>query len=197
LWNNIIKFLKLKKLGISGVMALLCIACFLGSQASIAKADGSISALPISRGGTGANAAAEARANLNAQEQLISGTNIKTIFGKSLLSSGNISPFVPINSVAKLEPGEQTFIIPSTLAYRFENIIFSVDGGYSFTIEFSMPSWSTSYVDYSCSNGTRNTLFFGNSADAGNKTFTIPSRCFFLEASYKRKWGLFFDQRLS
>ena len=45
----------------------------------------------IANGGTGATSAANARTNLVAQETLVSGTNIKTVGGQSLLGSGNIS----------------------------------------------------------------------------------------------------------
>ena len=48
-------------------------------------------ALAIASGGTGASNAATARANLGAQETLVSGSNIKTINGQSLLGSGDLS----------------------------------------------------------------------------------------------------------
>lgn len=47
--------------------------------------------LGVANGGTGATSAATARTNLVAQETLVSGTNIKTVGGQSLLGSGNIS----------------------------------------------------------------------------------------------------------
>ena len=47
--------------------------------------------LSVANGGTGATNAATARTNLVAQETLVSGTNIKTVGGQSLLGSGNIS----------------------------------------------------------------------------------------------------------
>lgn len=46
--------------------------------------------LAVASGGTGATTASDARTNLSAQETLVSGTNIKTINGTSLLGSGNI-----------------------------------------------------------------------------------------------------------
>jgi hypothetical protein len=45
----------------------------------------------IANGGTGATTAANARTALSAQETLVSGTNIKTVNGTSLLGSGNIA----------------------------------------------------------------------------------------------------------
>ena len=47
--------------------------------------------LGVANGGTGATSAATARTNLVAQETPVSGTNIKTVGGQSLLGSGNIS----------------------------------------------------------------------------------------------------------
>jgi len=45
----------------------------------------------IANGGTGATTASGARSALSAQETLVSGTNIKTVNGTSLLGSGNIA----------------------------------------------------------------------------------------------------------
>ncbi|MDR3116552.1 MAG: hypothetical protein LBT91_01765 [Bifidobacteriaceae bacterium] len=58
------KFLKLKKLGILAIIFLFGICTFISGRISVAKADGSISTLPISRGGTGANSASGALDNL-------------------------------------------------------------------------------------------------------------------------------------
>ncbi len=46
--------------------------------------------LAVANGGTGASTAANARTNLGAQETLVSGTNIKTVSGSSLLGSGEV-----------------------------------------------------------------------------------------------------------
>ena len=47
--------------------------------------------LAIADGGTGASNATDARANLGAQATLVSGTNIKTINGASILGAGNFA----------------------------------------------------------------------------------------------------------
>ena len=47
--------------------------------------------LPLASGGTGASTAAQARTSLDAQQTLVSGTNIKTVNSTSLLGSGNIA----------------------------------------------------------------------------------------------------------
>lgn len=56
-----------------------------------AEAFGEGGILAVEFGGTNADTAAGARTNLGAQVQLVSGTNIKTINGESLLGSGNIT----------------------------------------------------------------------------------------------------------
>ena len=57
-------------------------------EAANAFGEGGI--LAVDHGGTGATTQTEARANLGAQESLVSGTNIKTLNGESLLGSGNL-----------------------------------------------------------------------------------------------------------
>lgn len=49
--------------------------------------------LSVAAGGTGANNTSTARANLGAQATLVSGVNIKSINGESLLGSGDLKPF--------------------------------------------------------------------------------------------------------
>ncbi|MDR3116787.1 MAG: hypothetical protein LBT91_03005 [Bifidobacteriaceae bacterium] len=102
------KFLKFRKLGILGIVFLLCTTCFLSGRISVAKADGSSTVLPIIRGGTGGNSAAEARTNLNAQEILVSNTNIKTVFDQSLLGTGNVTNTG--RNLTTLFPGQSTAI---------------------------------------------------------------------------------------
>lgn len=53
----------------------------------------------VANGGTGATTAANARTNLGAQETLVSGTNIKTVGGQSLLGSGNVKTGVILQVV--------------------------------------------------------------------------------------------------
>ena len=47
----------------------------------------------VANGGTGASDASGARTNLGAQATLVSGTNIKTVNGESLLGAGNVNAF--------------------------------------------------------------------------------------------------------
>lgn len=62
--------------------------------ASVAITGGSVTGitdLAVADGGTGASTAAAARTNLDAQQTLVSGTNIKTVNSQSILGSGNLS----------------------------------------------------------------------------------------------------------
>ncbi|MDR3116217.1 MAG: hypothetical protein LBT91_00005 [Bifidobacteriaceae bacterium] len=155
------KFLKLKKLGILGIIFLLCTTCFLSGRISTAKADGSISVLPISRGGTGANLPDEARKNLNAQEQLISDTNIKTVFKNSLLGSGDVSV---ISQSDNLERGQKRVLSMQYTTKVLNNITFTFAGVADFQISFTAPAWSASYLEYRCASGENQMLVSGPGA---------------------------------
>ena len=66
-----------------------------GANSDITSLSGLTTALSIGQGGTGANTAADARTALGAQATLVSGTNIKTVNGTSLLGSGDVSTSLP------------------------------------------------------------------------------------------------------
>ena len=68
--------------------------------------------LAVASGGTGASSASAARTSLGAQDALVSGTNIKTLNGASLLGSGNIEITVP----AALLPGGTVMLFVQTAA---------------------------------------------------------------------------------
>ena len=59
--------------------------------------------LPVANGGTGSSTAPGARSALSAQETLVSGTNIKTINGTSVLGSGNITTAVVAGSNTQVQ----------------------------------------------------------------------------------------------
>lgn len=63
------------------------------------------SPLGVSAGGTGATSAAGARSALGAQAALVSGTNIKTISGNSLLGAGSID-FKTVNGTSLIGSGD-------------------------------------------------------------------------------------------
>lgn len=57
--------------------------------------------VPVASGGTGATTAGDARTNLGAQATLVSGTNIKTVNGATLLGSGNVDTGGAVNGIIK------------------------------------------------------------------------------------------------
>jgi hypothetical protein len=82
---------KINKIGTVTTVLLFGAICAIGGYELRSSTNSSNSVLPIAKGGTNANTASEARANLGAQETLVSGTNIKTLNSISLLGSGDIS----------------------------------------------------------------------------------------------------------
>lgn len=62
-----------------------------GANSDITSLTGLTTPLSVTKGGTSATSASAARSSLAAQETLVSGTNIKTVGGASLLGSGDVS----------------------------------------------------------------------------------------------------------
>ncbi|MDR2748986.1 MAG: hypothetical protein LBB10_03765 [Bifidobacteriaceae bacterium] len=89
--QNALKQIKPQKIGAAITVMLFGLICAIGGYELRSSTDGASSPLPVSKGGTGANTPAGARDNLNAQEKLVSGTNIKTLDSISLLGDGNLA----------------------------------------------------------------------------------------------------------
>lgn len=87
-----------------------------GANSDITSLSGLTTALTVLQGGTGSNTASGARTNLSAQETLVSGTNIKTINGTSLLGSGNIDT--------------TTGVIPSGVILLWSGSVASIPAGW-------------------------------------------------------------------
>ncbi len=86
-------------------------------------------AIPVANGGTGGATASAARANLNAQETLVSGTNIKTINGVSVLGTGDLAVGSPIVQTQTLTSGSGTWSKPTSGGYQWLQIEMWAAGG--------------------------------------------------------------------
>jgi hypothetical protein len=86
-----IKKVEIKKLGVFGIICLFGVCTFISGRISVANADGSISVLPISRGGTGANQFANGQALIGNGSQPLSSLAIDatpTANSNNLITSG-------------------------------------------------------------------------------------------------------------
>ncbi len=108
--------------------------------------------IQVSEGGTGATTASDARSNLGAQATLISGTNIKTINGESLLGSSDIvisaAAFPSGTAMMFVQTAAPTGWTKSTThnnkALRVVSGTASSGGSSAFTTAFGTPSVSGS-----------------------------------------------------
>ncbi|MDR3116342.1 MAG: hypothetical protein LBT91_00665 [Bifidobacteriaceae bacterium] len=175
--NLIFRKLSFKKIGILLISAFLGITIFMCGGLTQVNAANSSSVLPISRGGTGGNSAAEARTNLNAQEQLISGTNIKTVFDQSLLGSGNITD---ISYSGDLKLGQKAMLlVPNSGIKTINGITFNYNER---SIQFTIGEWYSSYLHSSCQPASgeteEKTQYVENRVGVIDAKFTLPQNVY-------------------
>jgi hypothetical protein len=141
-WN---KF-SFKKLGAVFCLFLFGVVTFVSGNLTQVNAASSSTVLPVAKGGTGANSASGARTNLNAQETLVSGTNIKSVFGQSLLGSGNMNNIT--SSTSNINIGQIGEIRSN------DNIIngWGIQCAYSSgNCNFYLSSWGDVFLQYTSS----------------------------------------------
>ncbi|MDR3127832.1 MAG: hypothetical protein LBT99_00680, partial [Bifidobacteriaceae bacterium] len=133
------------------------------------NAASSSTVLPVAKGGTGSNSASGARTNLNAQEKLVSGTNIKSVFNNSLLGSGNINNYTTSTTI---QPGQkyQTGIAGSTVI-TVNNISFQYNNQ---TIKWNQRIWAESIFYHTPLWGENKTTGFQTTDTTKNMSYTIP-----------------------
>ncbi|MDR3128046.1 MAG: hypothetical protein LBT99_01790 [Bifidobacteriaceae bacterium] len=177
-WN---KF-SFKKLGIVFCLFLFGVVAFVSGNLSQVNAASSSTVLPVAKGGTGSNSANGARTNLNAQERLVSGTNIKSIFGQSLLGAGNVTNISQINtSDCNLTVGQR--YIAQNVGYQNGKSINGLHFNYraynDFDIQFAQPAWTYSHMIYT--SNTHETKSFTSTAYANkvNEWIMTCDSCYF------------------
>lgn len=146
--------------------------------------------LPVANGGTGSTTASGARTNLDAQQTLVSGTNIKTVNGTSLLGSGDVSgtPTIQTQTLS----GSGSWSKPTSGGYQWLKIQLwggggggasgtgtyasGAGGGGAYTEVIVPLSYLASSENYSVgAGGTGGTGFAGASTSGGNSSFVLTN----------------------
>ncbi|MDR3128302.1 MAG: hypothetical protein LBT99_03125 [Bifidobacteriaceae bacterium] len=176
--------MNIKKYGVVISAFLLAILGFINSCFTQVNAAPSSTVLPVAKGGTGANSASGARTNLNAQETLVSGTNIKSVFNNSLLGSGNITDFVYSTN---LNYGQKTYFSINT-EKTVNNITFSYSKR---TISFMQRHWSASYLQTHTSDNTTSILSKYTYNDSETAEFKLPYLIYASGRIFNESWQVF------
>ncbi|MDR3128315.1 MAG: hypothetical protein LBT99_03200 [Bifidobacteriaceae bacterium] len=162
-WN---KF-SFKKLGIIFCLFLFGVVTFISGNLAQVSAATSSTVLPVAKGGTGANSASQARTNLNAQETLVSGTNIKSVFGQSLLGSGNFRTLT-VDKTSGLAVGESTIIRGTGNPVVFYGIACGFSTG---ICSWTQPAFNDSDLIYDAGDGVVKS--FHKASDSGTPSISL------------------------
>lgn len=129
-------------------------------------------ALPVANGGTGGTTIATARSSLDAQQTLVSGTNIKTINSTSILGSGNlVVAATPAGSTNQVQYRNSSGLFAASSLFTFDGARININGisvGRGTNAVASCTAVGASALNANTSFGTNNTAF-------GNLTLTSNS----------------------
>jgi hypothetical protein len=165
--------MKIRKFGTLFSIFLFGVVTFISGNLSQVNAASSSTVLPIAKGGTGSNSAAGARTNLNAQETLVSGTNIKNISNVSLLNSGNINVYTRSNATTMGSEQYTYFHIGySSPIKTINNITFNLDER---SIQFPMGIWQSAYLNTTGNDGNTKSFFAYTQNETATKKFSLPN----------------------
>jgi hypothetical protein len=144
-------------------------------------------ALPVANGGTGGTTTAAARSSLDAQQTLVSGTNIKTINSTSILGSGNlVVSGTPAGSTNQVQYRNSSGLFAASSSFTFSPTLLTITvndvnlgrGGGSINTSTAVGASALSLSNASSSNNAAFGYFACNNNRAGANNTGVGSEAF-------------------